>query len=205
MLQWIGSYFSGVPAQLVFFSVFLFGFIITAASMLFGHDGDADHGGDFHIGDHDIGHDADHGGDQDHHGPGLFSVRGISLLAIGFGGTGYIIQFYTGKLLVACVAGLGSAWLFATFGLWVIHFFYSQEGSSLISEEAFMGATGIVTTTIPRGGLGEVTLSVGGRQLARTARCQNGSRITQGTGVRVVQKTGEAVVVEEVKQSRKEG
>jgi hypothetical protein len=191
MINWIFNLFVGSPASLIFFGVFLFGFAITLTSLAFGV-GD-DHDGDFHV-DHDVGHDF---GD-DHHGPGIFSIRGMSLLAIGFGGVGYLIQLYTGKLLFSSVAGLGSGFGFAFLGLWLIRFFYSQEGSSLIKEDDILRSVGSVTTTIPSGGVGEVILSVAGRQLSQIASSHNGNQIARGKIVTVINRAGNRVVVEEV-------
>ena len=81
MGEWILAFFGNSIALLTFFSIFASGMVFTLFSLFFG--GDADSGD----GDFDGNHDGDVGHhDGDAHGPGLFSIRGISILLGGFGG-----------------------------------------------------------------------------------------------------------------------
>src|SRR3989338_11318429 len=114
MINWIFGLFGATPAEVVFLSIFGFGFVITSVSLLFGGDSDGD--GDFHLDHGDGGHDmSGHHADGHSEGPSIFSIRGASLLSIGFGGTGFLVHIYTKKLLVSCIAGIASGWVFAAF------------------------------------------------------------------------------------------
>lgn len=170
-----------------FFSIFAAGMIFTLFSLVFG--GDHDHG--------DVGHDAhgDHGGDQ---GPNIFSIRGISLMATGFGAMSCIVMYFTNRVLVASVAGLAFGWVFAFIGVAMLRIFIRQQASSMIRPEGFIGAFGEVTTGIPQGGLGEVRLTIDGTTMTRTARSVRGEYIPSGRTVRVVHSGGGSVSVEEV-------
>lgn len=190
MLGWLPNFLTGAPAGIVFFSIFLFGAFISTTSLMFGHDGDTDH-------DMDHG-DGDHGGE--HHGPGIFSIRGISLLTTGFGGFGYITHVYTGKVLVSSVAGLASGFMFAFFGIWLVRIFYQQEGSSLLQESAIENAIGVVGTSIPKDGIGQVTFTLQGKLTTYNARSEGIVAIKSGRSAKVVRKIGSVVTVREVSE-----
>lgn len=181
--------FTGVMTELTFLAICIAGLVICASSLIFGHDSDADH----HV---DFGH---HGGDDQGHdqGPGFLSIRGLSLLAVGFGSIGFIVFHYTRKPLVASMAGVVSAWLFAAVGLLMLRMLLHQQSNALLDTSAIIGATGVVVTSIPDGGYGEISLTVQGRQLTRVASTQGGV-IPHGAPVRVLQSTGGMVVVEPV-------
>ncbi|GEM_PF-725812 len=181
--------FTGVMTELVFLSICIGGLIICASSLIFGHDGDAH--GDHHV---ELGH---HGHDDSDHeqGPGFLSIRGLSLLAVGFGSVGFIVFHYTRKPLVASVAGLASGWLFAFMALLMLRMLLRQQSNSLLDTSALIGVVGVVVTSIPEGGCGEVILTVQGHQLTRVASTQGGA-ISHGAPVRVLQSTGGMVVVE---------
>lgn len=172
--------------ELIFLSLCISGSMVSGFSLFFGGEGD----GDFDA--HDVGHDGD---DHDGHGPGLFSVKGLALLVTGFGAIGFIVQNYTGKVLVASVSGLLFGWVFALIGLTFIRFFVSHQASSHISSEDMIGAQGIITTSIPKNGQGEASLSVLGRQMNLIARTENGTPIEYGARVKVVRTEGGTVTV----------
>ncbi|MDO8676148.1 MAG: NfeD family protein [Candidatus Azambacteria bacterium] len=181
--------FTGVMSELTFLAICVAGAIICGASLVFGgDDGDLDMGHHVEIGH---GHDSD-GHDQ---GPGMLSIRGLSLLATGFGGFGFLAFHYTGKPLFASLMGLASGLLFTFLGLLVLRVLLRQESNSLIGTSAIIGLIGIVTVSIPKDGLGEVTLTVEGHQLTRTAAAE-GSAIKHGMSVRVLSSSGGTIMVE---------
>ena len=77
MGNFVLSLFEGSLAQITFFSIFLAGMVFTLFSLIFGGDGESDF-------DHDADHGGDHGADGAH-GPGMLSIRGASLMMVGFG------------------------------------------------------------------------------------------------------------------------
>ncbi len=201
MGTWVMALFGDSLALVVFFSIFLGGLTFSVFSLLFG--GDADH--DLDVADHDAHFDADHSaeatGDDAHdvHAPGVLSVRGISLMMVGFGGVAFIIQYYTEKILFASVGGVLSGWLFAFALMLLLKLFYSQQSSSQVSATEIVGAYGIVSVSIPDGGdLGEVQLNVAGNQMNKPATSSTGDGISRNTRVRVRNYVGGRVVVSEV-------
>src|SRR3989344_2101535 len=146
MIDWIGNFIAQGTALLMFASLAILGMIVSIFSLLFGGDHDTDH--DF---DHDMDHDGggDHG-DHDDGGPGIgawllfpvLSVRGMALLATGFGALGYITYSITSKLLFSCAVGTLSGWLFAFAGFMLIRVFKKQESNSVIFDETLIGRGG---------------------------------------------------------------
>ena len=186
MGDWLLHFFGDSIALLTFFSIFAAGMTFTVFNLLFG--GDADHDGDFG-GDHD-------GDGSDGHGPGLLSIRGVSFLLTGFGGVAFITMHFSEKVFVSSLAGLAGGWPFALVCLALYRVFIRQEASSLITGADFEGATGAVVTSIPKKGLGEVTILVAGQQLSKSAATSDNSAIATGTPIRVKQYLGDRVIVE---------
>lgn len=196
MIDWASNLLSEGIASLVFAALAIVGAIISIVSMLFGGDHDSD-----------VDHDVDHGGDGDHgdHGDSgvgfgwllypVMSVRGMSLLATGFGALGYITFYVTQKLLYSCIVGTLSGWLFAFVGFMLIRTFKKQQSNSLVQNEALIGLEAIVTLSIPKNGMGEVTLIVPGQgQTRRTA--VSSQPIRSGQPVKIIRTFGSNVEVE---------
>ena len=196
MIDWASNLLSEGLASLVFASLAIVGAIISIVSMLFGGDHDSD-----------VDHDVDHGGDGDHgdHGDSgvgfgwllypVMSVRGMSLLATGFGALGYITFYITEKLLYSCIVGALSGWLFAFVGFMLIRTFKKQQSNSLVQNESLIGLEAIVTLSIPEDGMGEVTLIVPGQgQIRRTA--VSSQLIRSGRPVKIIRTFGSNVEVE---------
>lgn len=184
------AFITSAMTELTFLGICIAGLIVCGASLIFGgHDGDfdGDHGGDL------FGHDG-HGHEQ---GPGMLSMRGLSLLAVGFGAVGYLTYHYTQKPLFASLTGLASGWLFAFVSLLVLKALLRQQSNALINTSAIIGSSGIVMVTIPEGGYGEVALTVQGQQLTRVATAQGGA-IEHGITVRILNSAGGVLVVEPV-------
>lgn len=188
MIDWLMNLARGSTAEVLFLSICVLGGVISAASLIFGGDSDGD------VDEVDFGDDADVDGD----GPGLLSVRGLSLLATGFGGVAYLVQHYTGRLLLASGSGLLSGLLFAAVGLAFVRLFFRQQASSLMSPQQIRGAKGVVTTAIPAGGTGEVRLTVAGQQFSRPARAEGDAEIAGNSLVEVAALLGGVVVVRKV-------
>jgi|SRR3989344_3537376 len=195
MIDWASNLLSEGLASLVFASLAIVGAIISIVSMLFGGDHDSD-----------VDHDVDHDGDGDHGDQGdsgvgfgwllypVMSVRGMSLLATGFGALGYITFYITQKLLYSCIVGTLSGWLFAFVGFMLIRTFKKQQSNSLVQNESLIGLEAIVTLYIPENGMGEVTLIVPGQgQTRRTA--VSSQPIRSGQPVKIIRTFGSNVEV----------
>ncbi|TSC82722.1 MAG: hypothetical protein G01um101420_80 [Parcubacteria group bacterium Gr01-1014_20] len=199
MIDWAGNLLSQGMALLVFAALAILGAVVSIVSMIFG-------------GDHDTDHDVDHGGDGHHgdhgdHDSGMglsgwllypvMSVRGMSLLATGFGALGFITYYMTQKLLFSCGVGAFSGWIFAFIGFMLIRMFKKQQSNSLLSNESLIDREAIVTLSIPVDGMGEVTLVVPGQgQIRRTATASK--QVSSGRPVRIVRTFGSNVEVEEL-------
>lgn len=196
MYEWLTQALANTTATVVFFSIFLLGVSFSTLSLLFGGDHDADSDvdigdadGDFDGGDHDVGDgDGDAGGDGDaSHGMhiGVLSVRGIALLATGFGGAGFVTQIYTQKPIFSTVVAMVFGYLFALGVLSLLKVFKSQQANSLIQTKSAISTTGVVTISIPRGELGEVRINIDGVEVTSMARSSGDQAIPSGTRVRV--------------------
>lgn len=202
VINWISNLLEAGTALLIFASLAILGTIISIFTMLFGGEHDSDH--DF---GHDVGgdHDADSHGDGHDGGHGIgawlllpvISVRGMSLMATGFGALGFITYYFTQKLLFSCLVGMLSGWLFAFAAFMLLRVFMKQQANSLIYDQNLVGKIGVVITSIPENGVGEITLQVPGQgQIARSATSKQ--PIRTGRSVRITQVVGSAVQVEEV-------
>lgn len=205
MINWMSNLLEAGTALLVFASLALLGTAVSIFSMLFGGDHDSDHDFSHDVSaDHDAG--GDHHGDSHDGGHGLsfswlflpvLSVRGMSLLATGFGALGFITYYLTEKLLFSCVVGMFSGWLFAFAGLMLVRMFMKQQANSLVYNQSLIGETAIVITSIPQNGMGEVTLQVPGLgKIARTATSKQ--PVGRGRSVKVVRVIGSNLEVKEI-------
>lgn len=209
MLGWLWDIIAATTAAMTFFSLFLLGTAFSVFSIVFGGHGDSDHDFDHDLGhdtDQDVGSDADHG--MDHHdghdsdsgasnffSVGVMSVRGMALLSTGFGGLGFLAQIYTGKVLFSTAAGMIGGYGFAFAVLYTLKAFKSQQASSLINLSAAKGESGVVATSIPSGGFGEVRFVVSGMEMVKMAVSKDGTQIRSGTQVKIEQVQGGTLVV----------
>jgi hypothetical protein len=200
MLSWFFEAIASTSAVMVFFSIFLVGTTAGLLSLLFGGHGDADHDMS-----HDMDHASDHGGDSHDHDTdtgvthffsvGMLSVRGVTLFATGFGGAGAIAQLYTKKVLFSTVIGTIVGYAFAFILLLIVRSFKSQQSNSLISTDSAVGTNGIIITSIPVSGPGEVKCVLGGVEVTKMAISKNGSPIKSGTRVQIDSVDGATFVV----------
>ena len=203
MIDWAGNLLSQGMSLLVFAALAILGAVVSIVSMIFGGDHDTDH--DF---DHDVGHGGDgHHGDHGDHDSGMglggwllypvMSVRGMSLLATGFGALGFITYYMTQKLLFSCGVGTLSGWIFALIGFVLIRAFKKQQSNSLVFNETLIGREAMVTTSIPGNGMGEVTFVIPGQgQFTRTAT--SNKVIRSGRPVKIIRTFGSNVELEEL-------
>lgn len=205
MFEWFGHAVSQATAAIVFFSIFLFGVVISSISLFFGGHDEHDVDG----GDTDTDHDSDSEHDSEHadgesdsaistfHGVnmGLLSLRGLCLLSVGLGGVGFVVQIHTGRVVFATVAGLLSGYVFAIGILYLLRIFKSQQANSFIDHSEAVGGQAVVTTSIPENGPGEVRIVISGRDMYKTATSVDGKPIRAGALVRIESIGGGSAVV----------
>lgn len=151
-------------------------------------------------GDHDVGSHMDHSG-GDHHGGdsiNLFSVRSVTAFLAIFGSVGAACLYYgvgqTFSLLIGSVSGLVAGFLAAR----LMQVVSRQQISSTQSMSDFVGTYGVVTTSIPTHGIGEVEVTLGGQRKYFQASSRSGGDIHQNASVKVVSYAGSNLVVEVV-------
>ena len=171
--------------MLIYGAIAAFGFLFLVAMLLFGHDHD--------IGSHDftLEHDAgDHGG-----GPSVFSARVMASFLTAFGVGGIVGQYY--ELSHPSSSGIGTAAGIVLAGI-VYQFariLHSQQASSAVRMTDLVGRAATVSVAIPAGGVGQVTLTVGGERNEYIARAADGRAVVRGSEVVITALGGEALVV----------
>ena len=150
---------------------------------------------------HDVHSDFDSGSDISEGTPGWVSFRTLAVFLLAFGTIGALTNHYSaqGAPLKASLLGLGGGVVLVAVYLVFMRLVYSQQASSLVTDDDLAGAEGRVTTGIPEGGAGEVSCSVGGVVTRRLARTRDRRAIEEGEIVRVLEVHGDSVVVEPAK------
>ena len=163
------------------------GFLILLISAVFGHDHDHD------FADHD--HDGMHDGDK---GPSVFSIKMFAIAMVGFGGTGFGFQTGTDwPTSLVTLAACGGALVMGALGYVIIKSFWGQQTSSTVKASDIIGCTGRLVDAIPQNGVGQVECPVRGRQDMFLARTNDGHAIASGRTVKIIEKSGQHVIVEE--------
>lgn len=209
MLSWLFEIVAKTSTSVLFFSIFLGGVVFSLLSIIFGGHGEGDHDGDHDFGgDHDMDHGGEHGGehhDGDHGESGinlspsiLLSVRGMALLATGFGGVGFVTHVYTGKILFSTISGMLAGYVFAILIVGALRSLTKQQANSLIQSTSAVGVTGIVATSILPGEIGEVRLVVSGTEMTRLALAADDTHLKAGTPVVVNRVEGGTLIVSPV-------
>ncbi|HEM62637.1 MAG TPA: hypothetical protein ENO24_10135 [Chloroflexi bacterium] len=128
-------------------------------------------------------------------GPSPFSLRTVSMFAVGFGAGGLIGKGVgmSDPLSLAPASGAG----LVTGGLmWAfLRFLYGEQGSTSIQAPDYVGLVGRVIIGIPEGRAGQVALVVKGQRINAPARSEDGSSIPAQAQVEVLGLEGGMVVV----------
>ncbi len=161
----------------VFLGCFIVGFILTAASFLFGMDtgGDGGHfsGPDAGGIDAPAGADVSDGGHGSHHGGlPLLNFNSMALFLVWFGAVGYILnsQARVGpfvSILGALLFGFAGALIIAAF---VNKFLIKGDTTMRASDYYLPGTLARVTSSIRHGGAGEIVYVQGGTRKTAGAR-----------------------------------
>lgn len=167
--------------------------VFLLASLIFGHDHDADH-------DHDVDHDHD----ADHDGSGgmsFFSLKVILMFVTGFGVGGYFASRFDWGVGAAAGAGLGLGLVMAYCGYLFLNALYTRQGSSTVQTAGLVGQTGVVDVTIDADKPGRVACTLqSGRQIF-SAYSATGALIPVGSAVRVTAVLGSDLQVEPLSRS----
>jgi hypothetical protein len=177
---------------------FLVGFLLSFVSFLAqaGHvhlPGGHSHGGHFHAGHAHGGHaHAGHAhaagrGSSEEAMSGVMAKLNFSTITAflaWFGGTGYLLQRYTSlwtllALLLAAVMGItGAAIVF-----WFLAKLVARDRTLDPADFDLVGVLGTVTSTVYRGGVGEMIFTQDGARKCAPIRSEDGSAIDKGEEV----------------------
>ena len=153
--------------------------------------------GDVFGGDHDIaGHEI--GGDHldsGHGGPGIFSVRIMAAFLTAFGVGGIVGRYYGLSHPAASGVGVLAGVVMATLVYQFARLLHSQEASSEVRMASLVGKIGEVSVGIPAGGVGQVTLTVGGERSEHLARAAGPEALVRGAEVVITGLRGDGLIV----------
>jgi membrane protein implicated in regulation of membrane protease activity len=171
--------------MLIYGAIAAFGFLLLLVMLVVGEI----FGGDHEVGAHDV---ADHG---DAGGPSIFSVRVMAAFLTAFGVGGVVARYYNLAHPAASGVGVASGLVLAGLVYQFAKFLYSQQASSDVRIAGLVGKSAEVSVAIPEGGVGQVTLTVGGERSEHIARSADSRGVARGSEVVVTGLRGEAVVV----------
>jgi membrane protein implicated in regulation of membrane protease activity len=136
--------------------------------------------------------------DHEAEGPSPFSLRTVSMFAVGFGAGGLMGKGIGLSDPLSLVPASGVAvitgatmWLF-------LRFLYGEQRSTSIQAPDYLGLVGRVIIGIPEGKPGQVALIVKGQRMNVPARSEDGSPIRSHTEVEVLGMEGGMVVVKKL-------
>jgi len=172
--------------QIAFLVIFSLGLFLAFITFIVGELFDLGDGG------------ADSGGPVGEGTPSPLSSRILFVFATAFGGFGFIgtvLEWPTWVAVLAAVVG-GLLVAAGTFFLIVLPM-AKQQGSTTVRASDFVNLTGQVTSEIPEGGLGRVTVIAPTSQarVGMPARAESGGRIAFGATVRVLSEGGGVLTV----------
>ncbi len=178
------------------------GTLIVVALLVLGGDYDVDHDADFDF-DHDVDFAADHDVHLEHAGeaeggPGPVSLRTIMAFVGGWGWGGLIGLDGIGWGMMSLPFGAAMGLVLALAVFQFMKFLHAQEATSTVGIAHMMGQDGVVLTTIPPGGTGEVRINVRGTTIKSLARADSSEEVAAGSSIRVVEEIGGTLVVRQV-------
>ncbi len=172
--------------MLIYAAIAAFGLLFLLVMLL---------GGDVFGGDHDIGHDIGHDAGGDHGGPSVFSVRIMASFLTAFGVGGVLARYNGLSHVMSSGVGLMAGVVMSGIVLQFAKFLYSQQASSELRMQTLVGTSAEVSVAIPPGGIGQVSLNVGGERSEHVARSADGGPIQRGAVVVIPGLGADAVLV----------
>lgn len=152
--------------------------------------------GEIFGGDHDLGHDGDIGGHDG--GPSIFSIRIMAAFLTAFGAGGVIARYYGLSHVAASAIGIVCGAVMAGIVYQFAKLLYAQQASSHLHLNRLIGASGEVSVSIPKGGVGQITISAAGERTEHIARTVDGQAIARGVPVTITGLGGDSVIVSPV-------
>jgi len=175
--------------MLIYGAIAAVGFLFLLSMLLVGEIFGADH----EVGAHDVSvehADADHGG-----GPSIFSVRIMAAFLTAFGVGGVVARYYNLPHPAASGVGVASGIVLSGLVYQFAKFLYSQQASSDVRMTGLIGKSAEVSVAIPQGGVGQISLALGGERSEHIARSADGRALSRGAEVVITGLRGDSVVV----------
>ena len=177
--------------MLLYAAIGAIGLLFLLAMLFVGEIFGGDHDGHLEMGHAGLEHDA---------GPSIFSSRIIGAFLTAFGVGGVIARYYGLSHPVASGIGVGAGVILAGIVYQFARLLYSQQASSEVRMAGLVGQTAEVTIGIPKGGVGQVTLTLGGERSTHIARTADGQGIPPGAGVVITALAGDSLLVERARK-----
>lgn len=171
---------SHINALTIFLGIAVCGFIFALISFVFG---ELFEGFGFH---HDFAFDD---------GPGIFSMRVLSVFATAFGGFGAIGVYQGFSVFISSAIGFVGGGALGAAVYFFARFLYNQQSSSIVTSSELIGLTAQVSVGIPAQGIGQVQCVVGESRIEKIARSKDGSAIALHAQVMIEEVIDESVVV----------
>ena len=183
--------------MLIYAGIAIFGFLFLVVMLFVGELFGADHD----VGGHDV--HFEHGGDAG--GPSIFSARIMASFITAFGVGGVVARYYGLSHPAASGVGIVTGIVLAGVVYQFAKILYSQQASSEVRMPALIGRNAEVSVAIPKGGLGQVTVSFGGERTEHIARSEDGRPVARGAVVVIRGLGGDSVVVAPAESGAKGG
>lgn len=175
----------------LFLGCFLFGFVLTIASLLFGMG--VDHSGGDGTGAHHTGHTgSSDGGDTaagaHHHSMSLLNFNSIVMFLTWFGAAGYILMASGKASLVTIFSGAITAGFIGAIAVFLFMNKLLLKGEHVMRTADYYlpGTLARVTSPVRQGGTGEIVYTQGGTRKTAGARSDEGASYRQGEEVVIV-------------------
>lgn len=185
--------------HIIYWSMAGAGTLLTLGLLILGAEHEIG-GGDIHVDfGHDVGIGEGHALGEGQGGPSVLSLTVIMAFVGGWGWGGLIGLDALHWGLFSLPSGLAVGFVMGLAVFSFMKFLYGQEATSTVGEAHLVGQEGVVLTTIPPGGTGEVRMNVRGTTIKCLARAESGDEIAAGTTVRAVQEVGGTLLVRAVR------
>lgn len=132
-------------------------------------------------------------------GPSPFSFRTLVMFTTGFGAGGLLGYGLGLPDLLTLIPAFGSGIVMGVVAYLFLMLLYKSQGSTDIDQKDYIGLLGVVITTIPENGLGQVGVTVKLHRKNVGAKSTDGSSIPLRTRVFINQVEGGVFIVEKVK------
>ena len=172
--------------MLIYAAIGAFGFLFLLVMLFVGEIFGADHD----VGGHDIS--ADHG---DHGGPSILSARVMASFLTAFGVGGVVARYYNLSHPASSGVGVVAGFVMSTIVYQFARILYSQQASSEVRMSTLVGRLAEISVAIPKGGVGQISLTYGGERSEHIARSGDGRALARGTEVVISGLRGDTVIV----------